>query len=169
MWGSLGGASVTHNRAYSTYCGPGPFSEREVQAVRDMFLENNVSAAISWHTYGELVLWPWGFSGEVQAPDSEYLSQLGTDMAGLIASQDGSGSYTPTQAAGLYPTTGDTTGWAYGNAHYLQGTTTFPYTIEACQSFHPPAETLDQVVAENLQGRCSCYRRRGTSAPWRRG
>ncbi len=151
-WGSLGGASLTHNPAYSTYCGPEAFSEREVQAVRDMFLENNVSAAISWHTYGELVLWPWGYSGEVQAPDSGYLSRLGKDMAGLIASQDGSGSYTPTQAAGLYPTTGDTTGWAYGNAHYVQGTTTFAYTIEACQEFHPPASTLDQVVEENLEG-----------------
>lgn len=151
-WGSLGGASLTHYPSYSTYCGPGPFSERETQAVREVFLNNDISAAISWHTYGELVLWPWGYSGEVQTPDSAYLSQVGKDMAGLIASQDGSGTYTPTQAAGLYPTTGDTTGWAYGNGHYVQGTTTFPYTIEACQEFHPPASMLDQVVAENAEG-----------------
>ena len=152
MWGSLGEASLTHYPSYSTYCGPGPFSELETRAVRNVFLENNISAAISWHTYGELVLWPWGYSGDVQAPDSQYLTRVGKGMAARIASQDGSGSYTPTQAAGLYPTTGDTVDWSYGAAHYLRGTATFPYTIEACQSFHPPASVLDQVVAENLQG-----------------
>jgi len=151
-WGSLGGASVTHNPSYSTYCGPGPFSEREIQAVRDVFLQNDVDAAISWHTYGELVLWPWGYSGDVETPDAAYLSRVGEAMASRIASQDGSGTYTPTQAAGLYPTTGDTCDWAYGSARYIRGTTTFPFTIEACQEFHPAASTLDQVVAENLQG-----------------
>ncbi|MGC9308451.1 MAG: M14 family zinc carboxypeptidase, partial [Thermoplasmatota archaeon] len=151
-WGSLGDASLTHFPAYSVYCGPAPFSELETQAIRNMFLENSIAAAISWHTYGELILWPWGYSGDVQAPDSDYLTHIGESMAALMTSQDGSGTYTPTQAAGLYPTTGDTVDWAYGHAHYVQGTTTFTYTIEACQEFHPPASTLEQVVAENFEG-----------------
>jgi len=149
-WGSLGSASVTHNPAYSTYCGPAPFSEREARAVRSLFLEHNVSASITWHTYGELVLWPWGYSEDVQAPSDDHLSRLGREMASRIASQSGSGTYTPEQAAGLYPTTGDTADWAYGYAHYVQGTTTFTYTIEACREFHPPADTLDQIVSENF-------------------
>lgn len=150
-WGSLGSASVTHHPAYSTYCGPAPFSEREARAVCSLFVEHNVSASITWHTYGELVLWPWGYSENARAPDHDYLSYVGREMASRIASQSGSGTYTPEQAAGLYPTTGDTADWAYGYAHYVQGTTTFTYTIEACQEFHPPASALEQVASENFE------------------
>lgn len=148
-WGSLGEGSITHNPSSSVYCGPQPFSERETQAVRDLFLEHNITATISFHTYGELVLWPWGYHGDVQVPNDDYISQIGRDMAARMTTQSGTDTYTPVQAAGLYPTTGDTSDWAYGAAHYVQGTTTFSYTIEACQEFQPPADALDQIVQEN--------------------
>ena len=151
-WGSLGLASVTHSPDYGTYCGPGPISELETKAIRDIFLENDISAAISWHTHGELVMWPWGYSVSEQTPDDSYISQIGIEIASRITCQSGSGTYTPTQSADLYPTTGDTTDWAYGYTHYVQGEVTFPYTIEACTEFHPPAYELDQIVEENFDG-----------------
>ena len=151
-WGSLGPASVTHNPDYSTYCGPSPISELETQAIRDIFLENDICACITWHTYSELVMWPWGYSGSEQTPDNTYISQIGIEIASRITRQSGSGTYTPIQSAGLYPTTGDTTDWAYGYTHYVQGGTTFAYTIEACSEFQPPAYKLDQIVDENFDG-----------------
>ena len=149
-WGSVGQGSITHDPTDSVYCGPEPFSELETQAVRDIFLQNDIHAAISWHTHGELVMWAWGYTYS-QAPDSSYLSQLGQDMAQEISGMYG-GTYNPQQAANLYPTTGDTTDWAYGYAHYVQARPTFSYTIEACTSFHPSESYLDQVVAENFDG-----------------
>jgi murein tripeptide amidase MpaA len=149
-WGSIGQGSISHNPSNSLYCGPEPFSEAETQAVRDIFLQNNISATISWHTHGELVLYSWAYTYS-SPPDSTYISQLGQDIAQEISGMFG-GTYTPQSGANLYPTTGDTTDWAYGHGHYVQARPTFAYTIEACTSFHPSESYLDQVVAENFDG-----------------
>jgi hypothetical protein len=113
-WGSIGGGSVSNNPSSSTFNGPMAFSELETQAVRDIFLNNDISASISWHTHGQLVLWPWGYSLSETTPDDTYMSNVGIEIASRITEQDGSGTYFPDQSAGLYPTTGDTTDWAYG-------------------------------------------------------
>ncbi len=149
MWGSIG---MSHHSDSEVYCGQGVLSELEAQAIRNVFLENDICASISWHTYGELVMWPWGYSSDEITPDDAYMSQIGEEIALRITTQDGTGTYTPTQSSGLYPTTGDTTDWAYGYGHYVQGRPTFAYTIEACGSFHPDADVLDQVCAENFDG-----------------
>ncbi len=151
-WGSLGPGSVTHNPDYSVYCGPYAMSELETQAISEIFLQNDIHASISWHTHGELVMWPWGYSASEHTPDDTYMSQVGQEIASLITKQDGFGYYDPTQSSGLYPTTGDTTDWAYGYTHYVLGKTTFAYTIEACSEFQPPANKLDQIVDENFDG-----------------
>ena len=151
-WGSVGEGSITHYPSNDLYCGPAPFSEAESQAVKELFIENDIHAAISWHTHGQIVIYPWGYTKTGQTPDDEYISQLGEDIAQEITQQSGSGQYTPKQASFLYPTTGDTTDWAYGYSHYVLGRPTFAYTIEACSSFHPPEGVLDQVVDENFDG-----------------
>lgn len=150
-WGSVGSGSISNNPASEVYCGPSPFSEFETQAIRDIFLENDICASISWHTHGELVLIPWGYTYD-DPPDDPYITQIGQQIASKITKQSGSGTYTPQQGAVLYPTTGDTDDWAYGYAHYVYGKPTFSYTIEACSSFHPSASYLDQIVAENFDG-----------------
>jgi len=150
-WGSVGPGSISNHPSSEVYCGPAPFSEVETQVARDIFLENDIFASISWHTHGELVLIPWGYTYD-DPPDDPYITQVGQQIAAQITRQSGSGTYTPQQGAVLYPTTGDTDDWAYGYAHYVQGRPTFAYTIEACSSFHPPAGVLDQVVAENFDG-----------------
>ena len=149
-WGSVGDGSITHHPDNEVYCGPTPFSEAETQAIRDLYLENEIHAAISWHTHGQLVLWPWSYSRNDHTPDNDYLSQIGTEMGESITGQSGSGHYTPKQGSLLYPTTGDTTDWVYGYSHYVIGRPSFCYTIEACTSFHPPASVLDQVTDENF-------------------
>ena len=150
-WGSVGAGSITHYPSEEVYCGPAPFSEAETQAIRDIFLQNDIQASISWHTHGQLVMWPWGYTPN-HTPDNTYISQVGQQIASQITRQSGSGTYTPQQACGLYPTTGDTIDWAYGYAHYVQGRPTFAYTIEACDTFHPSASYLDQIVSENFDG-----------------
>jgi len=151
-WGSVGKSSVTHNSGEEVYCGPGSFSELETQAIKNVFIDNDICAAITWHTHGELVMWPWGYSKTEQAPDNSYLEDIGQEIASRITRQSGSGTYTPYQASTLYPTTGDTTDWAYGFGHYNIGKPIFAYTIEACTSFHPSEGYLNQVVDENFDG-----------------
>lgn len=150
-WGSTFQGATGHSPSDEVYCGPMPFSEYEIQAVRNILLNNEINALISWHTYSELVLWPWGYT-PTHAPDYTYLSQIGQQIALLITSQSGSGTYTPQQACTLYPTTGDLIDWSYGYGQYVQGRPTFAYTIEACSTFHPSASYLDQICIENFDG-----------------
>ncbi|MFA5102208.1 MAG: M14 family zinc carboxypeptidase [Candidatus Thermoplasmatota archaeon] len=150
-WGSIGSGSVTHSASGETYCGPGPTSELEIIAISDFIMDHEICALITWHTYQEELYWPWGYTSST-APDVTYMSAVGTGVAQRITRQSGSGTYTPKQAYGLYPTTGDTTDWAYGYSHYVLGRPTFAYTIEACSSFHPSASYLDQICKENCDG-----------------
>jgi carboxypeptidase T len=149
MWGSTG---MSHNPGSEVYCGKNQFSELETQAVKQFFLSHDINSCISWHTYSELVMWPWGYSTDVKAPNNDYLSNIGSQIASRITKQSGTGSYTPIQSAKLYPTTGDTTDWMYSYSHYVLGDTCFAYTIEACSSFHPSPSVMDQVCKENMDG-----------------
>lgn len=149
MWGTIG---ITHHPQSAVYCGTDPFSEPEIQHIKEFFLNHSLDASISWHTFGELVMWPWGYSTEEQAPDHEELSRIGTKIAHSISKMDEAGLYVPTQSSGLYPTTGDTTDWFYGYSHYVLGRPHFSFTIEACEDFHPDEYYLEQVCHENVEG-----------------
>jgi len=150
-WGSVFQSAATHDAGEEVFCGSSPFSELETQAIRNVFLNNDICASISWHTYGELVMWPWGYTPD-DAPDNTYLTEVGQQIASLITQQDGSGTYTPQQSCTLYPTTGDTNDWAYGYSQYVIGRPTFSFTIEAGQNFQPSTTYLDQICLQNFEG-----------------
>jgi hypothetical protein len=97
-------------------------------------------------------MWPWGYSELTHTPDDEYISQVGIEIASRITKQSGNKTYTPTQSAGLYPTSGDATDWMYGYSHYVKGKTCYAYTIEACETFHPDQSELEQICKENVDG-----------------
>ena len=151
-WGSIGEGSVTHDPDDNTYCGPWSMSENCTKAIVDFYKQHDMSASISWHTYSEYVMWPWGYSRNEVTPDNTYISQVGTEIANRITQQDGTGTYLPMQSSDLYPTTGDTCDWAYGYHYYVKGHPHFAYTIEACTSFFPDESYLDQICEENYDG-----------------
>jgi hypothetical protein len=117
-----------------------------------MIIGNDIHALISYHTHGEILLYPWAYSLSVTAPDDLYLQSVGQEITSRITKQYGSGTYTPQQAGVLYPTTGDTRDWSYGYSHYILGRPTFSFTVEACDTFHPSESYLQQVVEENYDG-----------------
>ncbi len=145
-WGSIGDGSQSHNPPQDTYLGPWPFSEPEIQAIRDFFDARDVTISVSFHTYSELVLWSWGYDGAVQTDDNALLVSIGQGMANAI------GGYTPQQAAFLYPTTGASDDWTYGYRYYVLGKNTLAYTVEIGTSFHPAASQLQALLDENWNG-----------------
>ncbi|RLG43616.1 MAG: hypothetical protein DRN92_09170, partial [Thermoproteota archaeon] len=148
-WGSLVSWAVSHYPRSPIYTGEAPFSELETQALRDLILQEDFVFAVTYHTYGELVIWPWGYTLE-RAPDSTILEDIGYEMAFRITRQSGYGTYTAQQSSMLYPTSGDMCDWLYGYSLYVRGYPTFPYTVETCSEFHPPAECIHQIVRENF-------------------
>lgn len=138
-----GGAGTSNDPNDITYCGPTPFSEPELQAIRDLMIAEHFVAGISYHTYSELVLWPFGYSSSSMAPDIDALAELGTQMGMAIPGLYG-GHYTPQVTWELYPCSGTTDDYAYGEFG------TFAYTIEMGVEFIPPANTVYQITEDNL-------------------
>jgi Zinc carboxypeptidase len=123
-WGDDGGGSSgTH--ADQTYRGDAPFSEPETRNIRKLILGRHVTGVITNHTYGDLVLRPWGHTAKDSA-DERILAPLGARLARAM------GGYANEKGIGLYATTGTTDDWAYA------ATSALGYTFEHGAAFHPP-------------------------------
>jgi hypothetical protein len=150
-WGCCGGSSGQPSS--ETYRGPSAFSAPETAAFRDFVLSRRIGgvqqikANIDFHTYSELVLWPYGFTTANTAPglnaDQERTFRtLGVQMAAT-------NNYTPEQSSDLYITDGDSLDWMWGN----QGI--FAYTFEMYPGpsggggFYPPDEVIAAQTARN--------------------
>jgi murein tripeptide amidase MpaA len=133
------------------YRGTGPFSEPETAAVRTLFASAGIDfrALISFHSYGQYILYPWGYTA-APAPDDAALGTVAAAMAGLMAGVQGT-AYTYGQASqALYLTNGDTVDWAYS----LRGSPAFtvelpPVDIDHGGFFNDEA-AIGTVFEENL-------------------
>lgn len=106
-WGEGGASADTGD---DTYRGPAAFSEPETQAVK-AYLEAhaNIKVLLSYHTFSELVLYPWGHT---DAPiDDQAALKAYQVMAGEMGRMTG---YTPEQSSALYIASGDLTDWSWG-------------------------------------------------------
>lgn len=144
-WGGPGASTLECNE---TFRGPGAASEPETQAtvayIRSIFPDQRpvddlttpvpVTATglfMDLHSYGELVLWPWGFGGT--PPNSNALQTLGRKFAYFS-------NYTPQQSVGLYPTSGATDDTAYGELGVAA------YTVELGTDFFQDCGTFENTL-----------------------
>lgn len=140
-WGGDGSSGDPYNE---TYRGTSPASEPEIQAMQNLMLAHHFVTGITYHTYGELVLYPYGYANNTVAPDQGALSDLATAMAVSIPGVSG-GNYTPEPSWQLYPAAGVTDDFAYGEKGI------FCFTIEMATQFIPPAGDVDGICQDNLQ------------------
>ncbi|MCA1691480.1 MAG: M14 family metallopeptidase [Actinobacteria bacterium] len=142
-WGCCGGSSG--NPASETFRGAGPFSSPETNAIRQ-FVESkrNIRTSISYHSYGDLILYPYGYTfTDLPADMNPVDHNAFVAMAGQMATTTG---YTPQQASDLYITDGDYVDWMYGARHI------YAFTFELSGSgygFYPPASLIDEEIAKN--------------------
>ncbi|MEU9718481.1 M14 family metallopeptidase [Streptomyces sp. NPDC047976] len=151
-WGCCGGSSTS--KSSETYRGPAAESAPEVKVVSDFVRsrvvggKQQITAAIDFHTYSELVLWPFGYTYNDTAPgltadDLAVYKKIGTSMAA-------SNGYTPEQSSDLYITDGTIDDWLWGNQKI------FAYTFEMYPAnggggFYPPDEVIDRETARNKE------------------
>lgn len=115
MWGILDIPTSSHVPSDETYVGPRAFSEPETQAVRDLVGCERFAGVITYHSYSQLILYPWGYA-EKPVPDVQHREQMvgmAEEMQTLMQGVHGK-VYVPQQSSQLYPTAGDTTDWTYG-------------------------------------------------------
>jgi len=114
-WGwQWGGAGSSGNTASETYRGPSAFSEPETQAMRDFILAHpNITAYIDFHSYSELILWPWGYTPAL-SPDNDEFAYAGTQMADRLAAEHNHIYTAGPVYTTIYQTSGGSGDWVYG-------------------------------------------------------
>ena len=141
-WGDDAGSSGIPGA--DTYRGPTPFSEPETQVVRDFVLAHtDIAAAITFHTYAELILYPYGNMNLQKDMNKVDLSTFKA-LAGQMAATNG---YTPQIASDLYTTSGDTVDWLYG-ARGIFGFT-FEMYPKDYPGFYPPGSVIERETRRN--------------------
>ena len=87
MWGILNVNTSSHVPQDETYVGPRAFSEPEVRAVRNLVAVELFSGVLTYHSYSQLILYPWGYIRSMVDPiDSGGMQLLAEKMKGLIHS-----------------------------------------------------------------------------------
>ncbi|MFC8245070.1 M14 family metallopeptidase [Streptomyces chartreusis] len=149
-WGCCGGSSGSTSS--ETYRGTSAESAPEVKVVADFVRgrvvggKQQITAGIDFHTYSELVLWPFGYTYSdtttgMTADDRNAFAAVGQKMAA-------SNGYTPEQASDLYITDGSIDDWLWGNQKI------FSYTFEMYPrsgggGFYPPDEVIERETSRN--------------------
>ncbi|MFE9841183.1 M14 family metallopeptidase [Streptomyces goshikiensis] len=149
-WGCCGGSSGS--KSSETYRGAAGESAPEVKVVADFVRsrvvggKQQIKAAIDFHTYSELVMWPFGWTYNDTAPGMTADDLAAYKKTGL--SMAASNGYTAEQSSDLYITDGTIDDWLWGNQKI------FAYTFEMYPSsggggFYPPDEVIDRETARN--------------------
>jgi len=135
VWNTTGTSDNTLN---DTYAGTGPFSEPENRALRYFIETHNIKMALNAHTYGNLLLFPYGYDFDVPTPDNALFEEISSIM---VAQND----YDNKIASELYPAAGDSDDFMYGMLQTENGGTrekVFALTPEIGSSFWPNSSDI---------------------------
>ncbi len=153
-WGCCGGSSGA--KSANTYRGPAAWSAPEVRAMRD-FVNSRVidgrqqiKSHVSFHTNGQLVLWPYGYTKTNRPADMSV-----DDYNAIVAfakGQAGRNGYKAQQSSDLYITDGDQIDWMYG-VHRIFSYTWELYPPETATVWgdHYPAD--ERIAAQTARNR----------------
>lgn len=114
-WGWHWGGPGSSGSPYSDlYRGPFAFSEPETQAVRDFIVAHSeVRGYLDIHTFGNLLLWPWGYTSALP-PDQPTFLAVGTVMANLVQAVHGTQYTIGPVYTTIYQVSGGSVDWVYG-------------------------------------------------------
>jgi len=152
QWGCCGGSSG--NLGSSTYRGVMPFSGIETGLLKD-FVDSRVidgvqqiSAALDFHSFSELILWPYGYTFEdvpagMDPDDQATFVAMGQAMAAM-------NGYTPQQASDLYIADGVSIDWKYGQ-HGIFAYTFEMYPRNGNGGFYPGDEVIPRETERNRE------------------
>ena len=126
-----------------TYRGSLAFSELETQAMRDFVEAHNFPIALNYHSYSNLLLYPFGYTynNPMNQDDLNTFIEIGEELVSENNYYLGTGVET------LYPVNGEACDWMYGD----QGI--FAYTPEVGSSsdgFWPSTNRIIPLCEENL-------------------
>lgn len=136
MWG-LDNIGSSSDPCDEDYRGESAFSEPETQAIRDFCEAHEIINAVNYHTHGNLLLYPWGYTEEPCEDDAVMYAHS------VLYTADnnytfGAGSTT------IYPTNGGSDDWMYGEQETKNKI--FSYTPELGGSMDGFWCSMDRIV-----------------------
>lgn len=153
-WACCGGSSGSPSSI--TYRGPQPWSTPEVRALRDFVLSRvdahgvqQIKAHITFHTNGQLILYPYGYTKTDVPVDMTSLDhQTFVAFARAMAARNG---YKAEQSSDLYITDGDQIDWMYGSQRIWSFTWELypPETSTVWGDHYPADENIATQTARN--------------------
>ncbi|GAA3829597.1 M14 family metallopeptidase [Streptomyces coacervatus] len=150
-WGCCGGSSGSTSS--ETYRGASAESAPEVKVVADFVRsrvvggKQQITAGIDFHTYSELVLWPFGYTYSdtatgMTADDAAAFKAVGQKMAA-------SNGYTAEQSSDLYITDGSIDDYLWGTQKIFDYTFEMYPTSSSGGGFYPPDEVIERETSRN--------------------
>ena len=135
-------------RSDATYRGPSAFSEPETQAQRDIVVLLGPRTGLSFHTYSDLLLNPWGYT-PAGVPDSAAFYEWNDEMS------LGNGYMTGSGPRILYAVNGEFNDWCYGDeALKPRAFTWTPEVGNDADGFWPAPSRIVPLARQNLR---ACY------------
>jgi len=145
LWGREGSNPDTSS---PNYRGTHPFSEPETQAIGDLVLRSEFRTFLSYHSYAQLVIYPWGYT-TLETPDHCLLSGMAQDMAALIGAVNDR-EYVPRPLGLWYLVSGAEIDWTYGQCGIASLSIELRPTTPAQGGFLLPASQIAPTCEENL-------------------
>ncbi|KAH8602719.1 hypothetical protein B0O99DRAFT_604044 [Bisporella sp. PMI_857] len=152
-WELTGGAST--NPCSETYKGLAPADAPEnkgliahANSLRD---SKGIHLYIDIHSYGQYILWPFGYDCNYVAPNDAALNALASKAAAAIRAVSGTTYTIGNSCRALYATTGSAPDYLHGVAN-----ATYAYTYElrdtGTYGFQLPASQISPTVKETFEG-----------------
>lgn len=138
VWNTSG---TTGNPNGNTYAGNEPFSEAENRAIRYLIESKNFKLALNNHTYGNLLLYPYGYDYNQPTEDNEIYEFISSELVS-------ENNYDNIISADLYPAAGDSDDFMYGMLTTEDNQTRekiFAMTPEIGSSFWPQSSTIEDL------------------------
>ncbi|MGH2574695.1 MAG: M14 family zinc carboxypeptidase [Ignavibacteria bacterium] len=140
FWNSTNGGSST-SCGSETYRGLSPFSEPETQNAHNFANSRNFKASLSYHTYGNLLIRPWGWSNSY-TPDENIFLEYSLDMTQFNGYRIGRADQL------LYNVRGITDDWYYNDSGHTKIIAMTPEV--GVGTFWPPQSLILPYAQDNL-------------------
>lgn len=147
-WGVIGVSSNPCDP--ETYAGPKPFSEVETRMVKRIMMDNadRIKLYISLHAYGQYLVYPWGYTGNILPNDWKRLDSLARKVS-VAVQKAGGEAFTVMSAGQWYPAAGGSDDFAFGAVGIP-----YSYTMELTNGyeFQFPESELRTVLPQFYEG-----------------
>ncbi len=120
-----------------TYRGESAFSESETQAIRELCRQRKFKIAINYHTFGNIMIIPWGFSN-VQTSENEQFYTLAKEFTKYNKYTIGTATTTLN-----YQVNGVSDDWMYGDTTSKEKI--YAFTPEIGESFWPSRQDIGRI------------------------